>query len=132
VKNVTITLDDDTHRAARIRAAEMGTSLSALVKDYLQTLCEPRQETGVRDMAMTFAAQPAAIGSASASNPDNAPYFVGGKWVFTKDGKSRKPGSMRHLPPLPDDWDQWPEEMLAVFDDLHNKPWDDTVFDPLV
>ena len=35
MKNVTITIDDETHRAARIRAAEMGTSLSALVKDYL-------------------------------------------------------------------------------------------------
>ena len=36
MKNVTIALDDETHRLARIRAAELGTSLSAMVKAYLQ------------------------------------------------------------------------------------------------
>ena len=82
-------------------------------------------------MAMTFAAQPAALDAASVLNPNNAPYFVNGKWVFTKDGKPRKPGALRHLPPLPEDWDEWPEDMLAFFDDLQNKPWDDNAFDQL-
>ena len=38
MKNVTISLDDDTHRRARIRAAELGKSLSGLVRDLLETL----------------------------------------------------------------------------------------------
>src|SRR3954471_20309263 len=38
MKNVTISLDDDTHRRARIRAAELGKSLSGLVRDLLDTL----------------------------------------------------------------------------------------------
>lgn len=35
VKNITVSVDDETHRQARIRAAEMGTSVSALVRGYL-------------------------------------------------------------------------------------------------
>lgn len=35
MKNVTISLDDETHRKARIKAAERGKSLSALVRDLL-------------------------------------------------------------------------------------------------
>ena len=38
MKNVTVSLDDDTYRNARIRAAEAGRSLSAMVRDYLQDL----------------------------------------------------------------------------------------------
>jgi len=38
MKNVTISLDDDTHRRARIRAAELGKSLSGLVRELLETL----------------------------------------------------------------------------------------------
>ncbi|HEV2747265.1 MAG TPA: DUF6364 family protein [Allosphingosinicella sp.] len=38
MKNVTVSLDDETYRAARIKAAEAGRSLSALVRDYLQGL----------------------------------------------------------------------------------------------
>lgn len=35
MKNVTISLDDETHRRARIRAAELGKSLSGLVRDLV-------------------------------------------------------------------------------------------------
>jgi hypothetical protein len=35
MKNVTLTLDEETHRAARIAAAEKGISLSALVRQQL-------------------------------------------------------------------------------------------------
>lgn len=38
MKNVTVSLDDATYRAARVRAAEMGRSLSAMVRDYLREL----------------------------------------------------------------------------------------------
>lgn len=38
MKNITVAVDDETHRLARIRAAELETSLSALVREYLRTL----------------------------------------------------------------------------------------------
>lgn len=36
MKNITVSIDDETHRRARIRAAELGTSLSAAVRDFLK------------------------------------------------------------------------------------------------
>ncbi len=52
MKNITVSVDDDTHRAARIRAAQLGTSVSALVQGYLRSLAdgqlnEPSVGTGV-------------------------------------------------------------------------------------
>ena len=38
VKNITVSVDEETHRTARIRAAELGTSVSALVRNYLRSL----------------------------------------------------------------------------------------------
>lgn len=38
MKNVTVSLDDESYRNARVKAAEMGRSLSALVRDYLRDL----------------------------------------------------------------------------------------------
>jgi plasmid stability protein len=38
MKNVTVSLDDSTYRAARVKAAEAGRSLSSLVRDYLREL----------------------------------------------------------------------------------------------
>ncbi len=38
MKNVTVSLDDETWRKARIRAAEANTSVSALVKRFLDEL----------------------------------------------------------------------------------------------
>jgi plasmid stability protein len=38
MKNVTVSLDDATYRAARMKAAEAGRSLSALVREFLQQL----------------------------------------------------------------------------------------------
>jgi plasmid stability protein len=38
VKNITVSLDDETYRRARIKAAEMDTSVSALVKQFLTDL----------------------------------------------------------------------------------------------
>jgi hypothetical protein len=35
MKNLTVSLDDETYRIARSRASAMGTSVSALVKNYL-------------------------------------------------------------------------------------------------
>ena len=38
--NVTISIDEDTLRRARIRALERGTSLNALVREYLERLVD--------------------------------------------------------------------------------------------
>lgn len=46
MKNITVSVDDDTYRMARIRAAERATSVSALVKSYLtQIACGGSGET---------------------------------------------------------------------------------------
>ena len=38
--NITVSVSDDVYRAARIRAAERGSSVSALVAEYLSSLSE--------------------------------------------------------------------------------------------
>jgi hypothetical protein len=38
VKNITVSIDDETYRRARIKAAERDTSVSALVKNFLAGL----------------------------------------------------------------------------------------------
>lgn len=50
MKNITVTVDDETYRSARIRAAELDTSVSAMVREYLRLLAvrqveEARSET---------------------------------------------------------------------------------------
>lgn len=44
MKNVRVALDDETYRRVRIRAAELGTSVSALVKRYLVDLAGSKTE----------------------------------------------------------------------------------------
>ena len=45
MKNITVSIDEHTHRQARVRAAELGTSVSALVRTYLNRLVtEPLEE----------------------------------------------------------------------------------------
>ncbi len=91
MKNVTIALDDATHRKARIRAAELGTSLSALVKDYLNGLAaegEPASApSGMREVGVPFKhAEPA---------KDGPPWLIDGRLSYTRDGKPRQPGALR-------------------------------------
>lgn len=122
MKNVTIALDDEVHRKARIRAAELGTSLSALVKAYLEGLAEPGgpEVSGVRDMHTSFSAEPAALAPhlPGRKGPEGQPYFVDGQWVWTKDGKPRKPGAMRGKLWVSDDFDEWPEGFIdAMYGD---------------
>jgi hypothetical protein len=40
VKNITVSVPDDVYRGARIEAAERDTSVSALVRNYLESLSE--------------------------------------------------------------------------------------------
>lgn len=114
MKNVTITIDDETHRAARIRAAELGTSLSAMVKDYLQGLVVEPPVTGVREMPMSFAAEPSANFLASSFPPKS----------LNKDVKSRQPGALKGKIWIADDFDVTPEWLLDAFEgkDSH-LPW---------
>ncbi|QUM73957.1 hypothetical protein [Sphingopyxis granuli] len=101
MKNVTIALDDETHRRARIRAAELGTSLSALVKDYLRQLADaPSPEAGVREMPMPFTAAPAYAAGPPTIKP--AP----------QNAKPRQPGALRGKTGVADDFDEWPEGFL--------------------
>jgi uncharacterized protein YdaU (DUF1376 family) len=44
VKNITVSLDDDTYRRARLIAAERETSVSALVKQFLVELAKGESE----------------------------------------------------------------------------------------
>lgn len=44
MKNITLSVPDDVYRAARIRAAERGSSVSALVAQYLSSLSERDSE----------------------------------------------------------------------------------------
>ena len=44
MKNITVSVDEETHRLARVRAAEMNTSVSALVREYLESLVDPRNQ----------------------------------------------------------------------------------------
>lgn len=44
MKNVTVSVPEDTYRQARIRAAQRGTSVSALVAEYLRGLAEDDEE----------------------------------------------------------------------------------------
>ena len=64
MKNITVSLDDETHRRARIKAAELGVSISALVKRYLTELGSSeseferlkREELALRDQITAFSA----------------------------------------------------------------------------
>ena len=50
MKNITVSVDEDTYRRARVRAAELDTSVSALVRAFLTDLAiqEPEGERLVR------------------------------------------------------------------------------------
>jgi plasmid stability protein len=45
VKNITVSLDEETYRRARVKAAELDTSVSALVRRFLTELASGETET---------------------------------------------------------------------------------------
>ena len=49
MKTITVSIDEHTHRQARIKAAEMGTSVSALVRTYLNNLAAEPLEKSIMD-----------------------------------------------------------------------------------
>lgn len=124
MKNVTITLGDDIHRKARIRAAELGTSLSALVKQYLEGLVSgtepapssPPSELGDMHMAYKIQQGPNAVAG--------PPWFVDGQWLYTKDGKPRQPGALRGTVHMADDFDETPEWLIDAMEGKDSDlPW---------
>jgi plasmid stability protein len=44
MKNITVSVPEDVYRYARVRAAERGTSVSALVTEFLRTLSDREAE----------------------------------------------------------------------------------------
>ena len=64
MKNITVTVDDEVYRKARIKAAELDTSVSALVKRFLTELAVgesdnerlKREERTLRERIATFRA----------------------------------------------------------------------------
>jgi uncharacterized protein YdaU (DUF1376 family) len=64
MKNITVSLDDETYRRARMIAAQRDTSVSALVKQFLVELASgeteterlKREERALRDRITTFRA----------------------------------------------------------------------------
>ncbi len=65
MKNITVSVDDETYRRARMKAAEQDTSVSALVKCFLAELAEgesdaerlKREERALRERITTFSAR---------------------------------------------------------------------------
>jgi plasmid stability protein len=65
MKNITVALDNETYRKARIRAAELDTSVSAVVRKYLTQFAEgesrferlKKQEEAVRAPIDEFTAE---------------------------------------------------------------------------
>lgn len=51
MRNITVSVDEETYRQARIRAAEMDTSVSALVREYLSSLTDAGSETQTQETA---------------------------------------------------------------------------------
>ncbi|WP_146215338.1 hypothetical protein [Blastomonas natatoria] len=109
MKNVTIALDDETHRLARIRAAELGTSLSAMVKAYLQGVAAgdipaPAPQAGAREIPMAFASQPAS--------------------EFTPLKKPRQPGALRGKVHMAEDFNETPQWLIDAMEGKDSgKPW---------
>ena len=64
MKNITVSLDDDTYRRARIKAAEKDTSVSAMVREYLREFANTeteferlkREEAAIRSTITGFSA----------------------------------------------------------------------------
>ena len=56
MKNITVYVDEETHRLARLRAAELGTSVSALVRGFLKTLVRKRTDQTAASRRLGFMA----------------------------------------------------------------------------
>ena len=145
MKNITLALDSALHRKAKIMAAQHDMSMSKLVTFCLESMLNDLEQMSalegketpqpaaslVKEQAMPFkhAVDHTALagdidtpsspssGSAASLGPEGQPYQVDGKWVWTANGKPRQPGALRSELVLADDFDDWPDDIMASFAD---------------
>lgn len=55
MKNITLKIDDETYRKARLKATEEGTSVSAMVRDYLTTITAESETAEARHQRIVAA-----------------------------------------------------------------------------
>lgn len=141
-KNITLAIDSNLHRKVKILAAKHDMSLSKLVTFCLETMVDDLEKiadiaeqdgfqpmpSSLKEKAIPFtdapkgeAFTPTTVDSVD-MGPDGQPYQVDGQWVWTPNGKPRQPGAMRGLLVMSDDFDDWPEDIMASFADW---PYDD-------
>jgi hypothetical protein len=94
MKNITLTVDEETLKAARIYAAEHDTTVSALVRQYLADLARTKSESG--------AAERARIGEELVALSERSPGRLG-DWKWNREDIYRErlsryehPGLRRH------------------------------------
>ena len=68
--NLTIAVDDDVLRRARIRALEAGTSVNALLRSYLESFVGDERMTGRRNVVATADALRTDVGAVTWSRDD--------------------------------------------------------------
>ena len=68
--NLTIAVDDDLLRRARIRALEAGTSVNALLRSYLESFVGDERMTGRRNVVATADALATGVGEVTWSRDD--------------------------------------------------------------
>jgi plasmid stability protein len=64
MKNITVTIDEDTYRRARVKAAELDTSVTAMVRQFLTEVVAgesdaeklKREEARIRESIVSFRA----------------------------------------------------------------------------
>lgn len=81
MKNITLKIDDDTHRKARLRAAENGTSVSAMVREILESQEKEQADHEIAERnRVKRLLELYAVADASAKNePRQEP------WIFNRD-----------------------------------------------
>ena len=73
VANLTLSLDDDTLRRARIRALERGTTVNALVRDYLETFVGPDEVRRALDTIVAITERSQASSCVPPATPPRRP-----------------------------------------------------------
>ena len=81
MKNITLKIDDDTYRKARLRAAENGTSVSAMVRTILesQEKAHAEQEQAEQNRVKRLVELYAEADASTKSEPRQEP------WIFKRD-----------------------------------------------
>lgn len=81
MKNITLKIDDETYRKVRVRAAKEGTSVSAMVRDFLESL--DKQQTDEDSAERTRVKRLQKLYAEADARAKNAPRQE--PWVFKRD-----------------------------------------------